>query len=744
MAESNQEPMSMEAFRAKKAAVSTLDKPTASSSRKMLNPSGSSSNSAQARPSSASRTNSSKRSASAENLSGGDRYGPAMDKRQNKVKLLREKQADERRRKNEERRAAFEERKKKKEEEEKERWAALKEQASSHSIPKGSTSAMKPGSGRKLPTVPSEGAAKRPGSAVESPSRPSSLPRPLNRPVSANLSKSPSRHSADSLSAGSTPKQSPASTPSGLQLKTSLAGNKSVSAGNLNSAAARRPASGSSQPRPSSGVKSRPRTSSHTSSQTLEKPRSRNSLSHETLLLPGGKLTKSHSTSSLHRVGHHKPAGDKNQKTEKAETKPKAGVTDEATAKQALAERRKKAREEAERQAALDRERQEAERLKREEEERIRAEEEAKEEARMRELAELLRKQEEERLRIAAEEKERKDREEAEQAAAEKKRKEEEEQRVKEEEERKALEDEERRKQEEAERLERKRRVEQIMSRTRQTASPTTTEDAKERADPDDTKRKVNEILQKVKGVSGSTNTLSQLDNHGTMLVAENCEEQENRDKSTIQDTVNHSSEDLELMGFDAPDNSLDRLDADDIHMNGINSTVLDSDKDSSSGNMLSSSPPLIVGPEESSNVVISSNSTNYELLKETVLPQDKEEAPVTINTESCIYSENGTDKGLETENVSNGEVIVRHLPETSPDLTKGDLEGVSEDLVGNGDEEEALWLKVESTMKAREQYAIETLENLGVVAEGDDDEHSEEGQLWKVVEGKAKLAEVS
>lgn len=30
------------------------------------------------------------------------------------------------------------------------------------------------------------------------------------------------------------------------------------------------------------------------------------------------------------------------------------------------------------------------------------------------------------------------------------------------------------------------------------------------------------------------------------------------------------------------------------------------------------------------------------------------------------------------------------HLPETSPDLTKGDLEGVSEDLVGNGDEEEA------------------------------------------------------
>ena len=45
--------------------------------------------------------------------------------------------------------------------------------------------------------------------------------------------------------------------------------------------------------------------------------------------------------------------------------------------------------------------------------------------------------------------------------------------------------------------------------------------------------------------------------------------------------------------------------------------------------------------------------------------------------------------------------------------------------------------------MKARESYAIETLENLGVVAEGDDDEDSEEGQLWKVIEGKARLAEV-
>lgn len=45
--------------------------------------------------------------------------------------------------------------------------------------------------------------------------------------------------------------------------------------------------------------------------------------------------------------------------------------------------------------------------------------------------------------------------------------------------------------------------------------------------------------------------------------------------------------------------------------------------------------------------------------------------------------------------------------------------------------------------MKKRQSYAIETLENLGVVAEGDDDDDGEESQLWKVVEGKAQLTEV-
>ena len=407
--------------------------------------------SAQSRPTSASRATSGRRAISTENLSGG-RDPPPLDQRQEKVKLLREKQAEERRRKNEERRAAFEERRRKKEEDEKERWATLKEQAAKRDVSKPNASLSKPGTGRKLPTLPQEGGAKRPGSAVE---RPSSLPKPLARPSTATTARSPLRNSADSLSGGSTPKESPATTPSGLQPKKSLVGSKSASASNLNSSSAanRRGSGGSLQQRPSSKPRMRS-TSTHSSALTLDNHNSKNSTSQESLIPPAGKLAKSHSTSSIHKVGQHKPTTDKSHKPE---TKHKAGVTDEATAKQALAERRKKAREEAERQAALDKERQEAERLRKEEEERKRAEEEAKEEARMRELAELLHKQEEERLRIAAEEKEKKEREDAEKAAAEKKRKEEEEQKMREWEEKKAQEEEERRKQEEAARLERKR-----------------------------------------------------------------------------------------------------------------------------------------------------------------------------------------------------------------------------------------------------------------------------------------------
>lgn len=191
-------------------------------------------------------------------------------------------------------------------------------------------------------------------------------------------------------------------------------------------------------------------------------------------------------------------------------------------------------------------------------------------------------------------------------------------------------------------------------------------QDAKESTDPDDTKRKVNEILQKVKGVSESVNTLNQLDNNSSVSGEENFEEQENRDESKNQLTVNHTPESL-APNVDSTDDLLHSLDNDDIHKNGIDCSVkVDSNGEPLSDHNLSSSPPLMATiSQESSNTVtvISSSSGNCELMKDTVVVQYKEEPTVMINSECDIYAENGTDDGLETRNISNGEAtVVRFL----------------------------------------------------------------------------------
>lgn len=85
---------------------------------------------------------------------------------------------------------------------------------------------------------------------------------------------------------------------------------------------------------------------------------------------------------------------------------------------------------------------------------------------------------------------------------------------------------------------------------------------------------------------------------------------------------------------------------------------------------------------------------------------------------------------------------LLWHSPETERDAVPDNSASVNNQNFPSEVDEEMLWLKIEATMKARESYAIEALENLGIVAEGDDDE-SEEGQLWNVVEGKTHLAEV-
>jgi len=50
--------------------------------------------------------------------------------------------------------------------------------------------------------------------------------------------------------------------------------------------------------------------------------------------------------------------------------------------------------------------------------------------------------------------------------------------------------------------------------------------------------------------------------------------------------------------------------------------------------------------------------------------------------------------------------------------------------------DEERLWSHTEALMQKTENSTSEKLENDGIVAEGDNDPNSEEGKLWRVIEG--------
>ncbi|KAG7460810.1 hypothetical protein MATL_G00202870 [Megalops atlanticus] len=144
--------------------------------------------------------------------------------------------------------------------------------------------------------------------------------------------------------------------------------------------------------------------------------------------------------------------------------KPSAGTTDPEEASRLLAEKRRQAREQKEREEEERRQMEEAERRSREEMARRKAEERARREEEAQRLAEERRKREEEEEKRAEEERLQREREEAERLQ---KQKEEEEARLREEAERLRLEREKHFQKEEAERLERKKRLEEIMKRTR-------------------------------------------------------------------------------------------------------------------------------------------------------------------------------------------------------------------------------------------------------------------------------------
>ncbi|XP_048034304.1 ensconsin isoform X5 [Megalobrama amblycephala] len=150
--------------------------------------------------------------------------------------------------------------------------------------------------------------------------------------------------------------------------------------------------------------------------------------------------------------------------------RPSAGTTDPEEASRLLAEKRRQAREQREREEEEKRQQEEAERRSREEMARRKAEERAKREEEAQRQAEEKKRREEEEKRLD-EERAQREREEAERLQ---RQKEEEEARQKEEAERLRLEREKHFQKEEAERMERKKRLEEIMKRTRRSDQKTT------------------------------------------------------------------------------------------------------------------------------------------------------------------------------------------------------------------------------------------------------------------------------
>uniref|UniRef100_A0A7N5KMW2 Microtubule associated protein 7 n=1 Tax=Ailuropoda melanoleuca TaxID=9646 RepID=A0A7N5KMW2_AILME len=154
--------------------------------------------------------------------------------------------------------------------------------------------------------------------------------------------------------------------------------------------------------------------------------------------------------------------------TAAASPKTSAGTTNPEEATRLLAEKRRLAREQREKEEREKREREELERQKREELAQKVAEERARREEESRRLEAEQAREREEQLRRQAEERERREREDQERAQKQK----EEEARLREEAERVRQEREKHFQREEQERLERKKRLEEIMKRTRRTEAP--------------------------------------------------------------------------------------------------------------------------------------------------------------------------------------------------------------------------------------------------------------------------------
>ncbi|XP_038613279.1 MAP7 domain-containing protein 2 isoform X5 [Tachyglossus aculeatus] len=229
--------------------------------------------------------------------------------------------------------------------------------------------------------------------------------------------------------------------------------------------------------KPYAGSPAKYRSSSTSTQETPKKKADKERANKEKEEVSGRKGPQGKEAAEKHTVEKHIPEKQALSpgKTDSGEGKLSAGTTDAEEASKILAEKRRQARlqkeqEELERQEKEERERLEKEELKRKaEEERIRLEEEARkrEEERKRKEEEDLRRAEEEAKRRAEEEQMLKEKQEKERQARMEKQKEDAEARAREAVEQMRLEREQIMFQIEQERLERKKRIDEIMKRTR-------------------------------------------------------------------------------------------------------------------------------------------------------------------------------------------------------------------------------------------------------------------------------------
>ncbi|XP_055949320.1 ensconsin-like isoform X5 [Argiope bruennichi] len=330
----------------------------------------------------------------------------------------------------------------------------------------------------------------------------------------------------------------------------------------------------------------------------------------------------------------------------------KPRITSEEEAKAALAEKRRLAREQAEREAELERQRLEEIRRQEEEQRRLEEEEQRRMEEEQIRLAELHRQIEQEKLAKAIEEQKRREKEEQEkkeEEARQKAEREEQERKAREEAERQRLELQEKLRKEEEERAERKRRVEQIMARTRGRAATTAQSPSNP---PSDNSLKPAQNAESPSVNSSSSSEVSKV----TSIITNGV-----KDLSLSKSTSLNGTSGNHISSF----NSRSFSEAKQVSNNNPLPDILNSE------NIAKSNGTMVVTDEQSSKISV---SNSFDLLSNRTLSANEDKSPQTNGYSSheemsCTTSpEENADVGLLIDIQSNQQ---RSYKSESADFTK-------------------------------------------------------------------------